>query len=70
MVRIKAIVIVSALLSGCASGYNPQNAYSVQDIARNNRPDSLNCPVGSTVYCDIEGGGIVGKTYSNCRCSW
>lgn len=31
-------------------------------------PDSLNCPAGSVVACDVEGGGLVGKRYYNCRC--
>lgn len=56
------------LLAGCATGYNPDNAaISVQDQMRNSNP-KLHCPTSSVVACDVEGGGLVGRTYSNCRC--
>lgn len=60
-----------ASLVGCGTpGYQPQNAsQSVQDQMRNANPASLNCPVGSVATCDVEGGGLVGKTYANCRCA-
>lgn len=62
-------MIAFLLLAGCATGYNPDSATaSVQDQMRNANP-TLNCPNGTTRACDIEGGGIVGKTYSNCRCA-
>lgn len=54
------------LLTGCASGYNPHGIPTVQDQIRNSVP---NCPTGKPALCDIEGGGIVGKTYGNCRCA-
>lgn len=65
---MRILILVTALLTGCATGYNPQNArMSAQDQMRNSNP-YLNCPAGMAVFCDIEGGGIVGKTYANCRC--
>jgi hypothetical protein len=65
---MRILILVTALLTGCATGYNPQNArISAQDQMRNSSP-YLNCPAGTVVFCDIEGGGIVGKTYGNCRC--
>lgn len=59
--------VAGLLLAGCAAQYNPDRAFSMQDQLRNSNP-RLDCPAGSMVACDIEGGAIVGKTYSNCRC--
>jgi hypothetical protein len=39
---------------------------SVQDQVGNANPH-LNCPA-AIVVCTVEGGGLVGRTYSNCRC--
>jgi hypothetical protein len=67
MAKMNIVVIVTLLFAGCAARYDPSHTYSVQDQMRNSNP-YLNCPAGSVVACEIEGGGIVGKTYGNCRC--
>jgi hypothetical protein len=65
---MRILILITALVTGCAASYNPQNAsISAQDQIRNSNP-YLNCPSGTVVFCDIEGGGIVGKSYGNCRC--
>lgn len=65
--RPMAAGIAGLLLAGCAAQYNPDRAFSVQDQLRNSNA-RLNCPAGSIASCDVEGGGIVGRTYGNCRC--
>lgn len=63
------VLVTAALLTGCATGYDPRNArMSARDQIQNANP-SLNCPAGTVVFCDVEGGRIVGRTYGNCRCS-
>jgi hypothetical protein len=65
---MKILILATALLIGCATGYNPKNAHiNAQDQIRKSTP-YLSCPAGTVAFCDIEGGGIVGKTYGNCRC--
>lgn len=67
---MKKIIVLFVFLAGCASsGYNPNNASAgVQAQMRNHNPDTLNCPVGAVAACDVEGGALIGKTHSNCRC--
>ena len=60
--------ILVLVLSDCgAPGYNPNNARNLQDQLRNSNPH-LNCPSGSVTLCDVQGGALAGKKYSNCRC--
>lgn len=68
--RITLLAAVLIALAGCASSasYNPTNAKSVQDQIRNANIYQK-CPAGSALLCEVEGGGLVGKTYSNCRCA-
>ena len=64
------LVLVGILtLSACGSTatYSPSSAARLQDHMRNPNPH-LNCPTNAVVMCDIEGGAIAGRTYSNCRC--
>lgn len=68
--QILAIVLlfIVALLTGCANNYNPNNAQPTSRDIASMTPSNLVCPVGSVMFCNVEGGGLVGKTYNNCRC--
>lgn len=65
--RKTTIMIAAAiLLAGCATPqYEPDHAYA----SPRNADPYPNCPAGSVVACDVEGGGLVGKRFYNCRCT-